>query len=35
MGAAIHGTAVEAPERLSDPLSQIEVTELFVRYLDR
>ena len=35
MEAVIHGTALEAPDRLSHPLFVDELTELFVGYLDR
>ncbi|OLE03086.1 MAG: hypothetical protein AUI36_42990, partial [Cyanobacteria bacterium 13_1_40CM_2_61_4] len=33
--AVIHGTSVEAPERLRNPRFVDEVTELFVRYVER
>jgi AcrR family transcriptional regulator len=33
--AVIHGTSLEAPERLRDPRFADEVTELFVRYVER
>ncbi len=33
--AVIHGTSLEAPERLRDPHFVDEVTELFVRYVER
>lgn len=33
--AVIHGTTLEAPQRLRDPNFVDEVTELFVRYVDR
>ncbi len=33
--AVIHGTSIEAPERLRDPHFADEVTELFVRYVER
>jgi len=33
--AVIHGTSLEAPERLRDPRFVDEVTELFVRYVER
>ena len=32
---AIHGTSLEAPERLRDPHFVDEMTELFVRYVER
>ncbi len=33
--AVIHGTALDAPERLSHPLFVDEVSELFLRYFER
>jgi hypothetical protein len=33
--AVIHGTSLEEPQRLRDPHFVDEVTELFVRYVDR
>lgn len=33
--AVIHGTSLEEPQRLHDPHFVDEVTELFVRYVDR
>jgi len=33
--AVIHGVSIEAPERLRDPRFVDEVTELFVRYVER
>jgi len=33
--AVIHGTSLEAPQRLGDPHFVDEVTELFVRYVER